>query len=234
MLRIPECLRVSLATCTLLVAPAGTLSTGMCGTPQTEIVKLQNIVSATSRTTSLQAIPRIRICKGAKMEVEFCVANNSTRAVGYWRPWTFSGYGTVWYLELKLCESGQRIPRIEDFSMALTRDSVEVLQPGDAILCRVSLPECFGIDRQYQNLPPGLYALRAVCSITEESDLVGLGCSPMHMDQTIMLIDVVDTKEPVLGSWLGAVLLGAASIGGYCIYSRCLQSRTTNERAGSP
>lgn len=165
-------------------------------------ISMEDCGAVASEHSCLEAIPTRQLSKHSQMRVQFYVMNHSSSSVGYWKPWSYAGYWAPWHLELLDCETEERVAYLENKAVPLSREDTIELKPGEAIFCDVPLLETFGVDGKAGNLPAGRYALRAVCSIKENDELVKVGCTPMEMNQTIMLIEIVE-RYGWSGGWGG-------------------------------
>lgn len=144
---------------------------------------------------SLSVAPVITIHKSGDMQIEFELRNDSQKAFRYLMGSRLPR--SVAQLHILLLKDGTPVPRIvhESEPPAMTKENVRSLKPGQSIVYSISLAE-YGFDQRRGNLPAGRYALRVQYSEHKESVTARtLGLTPTEINDTVLLIDLVEEKS---------------------------------------
>ena len=143
-------------------------------------------------------VPSVSVRKDTNMNVTFLWRNTSDKPFRYPGRRSNSGLSDPLApsspeLSVLLYKDGKPVPLLSHGVYAgLTPTNVQILQPGEYAVCRVSLKDNYGVDGIRGNLPSGLYELRARYEVREGDSEHQLGCTPASMNRTIMLIDIVE------------------------------------------
>lgn len=171
-------------------------------TASTETMIHTKPMSERYESTALEFPAHVSVSRDSDMCVEFYMINFTKDPVYYCGPPGRNIY-YPWRMHLVRCDNGARVPYLDSGCRFLPRkEDGTLLETGDGVLCRLPLKDAFGAE----NLPPGKYQLKIEYQVVGHArEWIDLGYSPGKFTRTIMIIDVVDTKESAVDTKESAV-----------------------------
>ena len=138
-------------------------------------------------------VPVETVSKQSSMDVTFLFRNTSLQPLRYLAKGEGPRAECPRDLYVQLFRDGQYVEPIKRPTkwLPVVADNVRTLKPGDYITYTLSLKD-YAPDGDAANLAPGIYELRGGYEVLPNTLQHDLGCTPLSINRTIMLIDVVE------------------------------------------